>query len=284
MPSRTSEASAASSASRSRTSVVRATITYRSSPNPAASVLSVHADWTVADPARFRASADAALDLAEREDVLVTVGARATRPEVGYGYIVPGERMGAGPARRIARFVEKPAAAEAERLIAGGALWNTGMFAWTAGRFRAECERHAPELAGGLPALDRGDVAAFYRAVKPVSVDVALYERTDRGAVLAGDFGWDDVGSWAALSRVRAADAAGNVVAGTAYAVDATNCVVWSEEGATVVEGVTDLVVVRSRGVTLVTTRARAPYLKELLSRLPAGLVGEGGADGGERR
>jgi len=252
--------------------------------DPGASVLSVHADWTVADPEGFRASAAAALDVAEREDVLVTVGARATRPEIGYGYIVPGERIGAGPARRIARFVEKPGADDAERLIAGGALWNTGMFAWTAARFRSECEHHAPELAGGLPSLDRGDVEAFYRTVRPVSVDVGLYERTTRGAVLAGDFGWDDVGSWAALSRVRAADASGNVTIGPAYAVDAARCIVWSEDGATVVEGVTDLVVVRSHGVTLVTTRARAPYLKELLARLPAKLAGEGGASGGERR
>jgi len=249
--------------------------------DPAASVLSVHADWTVGDPAGFRATAAAALDLAEHEDVLVTVGARPTRPEIGYGYIVPGERIGAGAARRIARFVEKPAAAEAERLIAGGALWNTGMFAWTAARFRAECEAHAPELAAGLPALDRGDVAAFYAAVDPVSVDVGLYERTSRGAVLSGDFGWDDVGSWAALSRVRAADATGNVAVGPAYAVDTANCIIWSEDGATVLDGVTDLVVVRTRGVTLVTTRARAPHLKALLARLPAALAGEGG---GERR
>jgi mannose-1-phosphate guanylyltransferase len=252
--------------------------------DPAASVLSVHADWTVGDPAGFRAAAAAALDLAEREDVLVTVGARPSRPEIGYGYIVPGERIGTGAARRIARFVEKPGAAEAARLIAGGALWNTGMFAWTAARFRAECEGHAPELADGLPALDRGDVEAFYRAVRPVSVDVGLYERTTRGAVLAGDFGWDDVGSWAALSRVRAADPAGNVAVGPAYAVDATGCIIWSEDGTTVLDGVTDLVVVRTRGVTLVTTRERAPHLKELLARLPAGLAGEGGAGGGERR
>ena len=248
--------------------------------DPEATVLSVHADWTVGDPDGFRAAAAAALDLAEREDVLVTVGARATRPEVGYGYIVPGERIGAGPARRIARFVEKPREAEAARLIADGALWNTGMFAWTAARFRAECERHAPELAGALPALDRGDAAAFYGAVRPVSVDVGLYERTARGAVLAGDFGWDDVGSWAALPRVRATDAAGNVAVGRVYPVDATNCVIWSEEGATVVDGVADLVVVRARGVTLVTTRERAPHLKDLLARLPADVAGEDGPTG----
>jgi mannose-1-phosphate guanylyltransferase len=251
--------------------------------DPAATVLSVHADWTVGDPEGFRAAAAAALDLAEREDVLVTVGARATRPEIGYGYIVPGEPIGRGPARRIAKFVEKPAAAAAQALIAGGALWNTGMFAWTAARFRGECERLVPEVAGGLPSLDRGDVEAFYRAVKPVSVDVGLYERTARGAVLAGDFGWDDVGSWAALARVRAADANGNVAVGTAYAVDAANCIIWSEDGATVVDGVSDLVVVRSRGVTLVTTRARAPQLKTLLARLPPGLAADSGAPGGER-
>ena len=160
------------------------------------------------------------------------------------------------------------------------------MFAWTAARFRAECERHARELAPGLAALDGGDVPAFYRAATPVSVDVALYERTARGAVLPGDFGWDDVGSWAALARVRPADPRGNVIAGHAWAVDADDCIVWSDEGAVVVDGVAGLVVVRARGVTLVTTRERAPYLKELLARLPPGVAGEGGAgaSGGERK
>ncbi len=243
-----------------------------------ATVLSVHADWTVADAAAFRVAAAGALDLAEREGAVVTVGARATRPEIGYGYIVPGDRIGAEGARKILRFVEKPAAAEAARLIAAGALWNTGMFAWTAVRFREEIQRHTPELAAGLPALDRGDVDAFYRAAQPVSVDVGLFERTTRGAVVAGDFGWDDVGSWAALPRVRPADAAGNVAVGAVHAVDATGCVVWSEDGPTVVDGVADLVVVRARGLVLVTTRERAPHLKELLARLPRDVAGDGSA------
>jgi mannose-1-phosphate guanylyltransferase len=247
-----------------------------------ATVLSVHADWTVGDPAAFRSAAAAALDLAERAGAVVTVGARATRPEIGYGYIVPGEPLATGNARRIARFVEKPSATAAAQLIAAGALWNTGMFAWTAARFREEIERHTPELASALPALDRADVEGFYRAARPVSVDVGLFERTTAGAVLAGDFGWDDVGSWAALPRVRAADAAGNVAVGAVHAVDATGCVVWSEEGPTVLDGVADLVVVRSRGLVLVTTRARAPHLKELLARLPADVAGDGvaGAEG----
>ena len=159
-----------------------------------------------------------------------------------------------------------------------GALWNTGMFAWTAARFHDEIARHTPELASALPALDRGDVEAFYRAAQPVSVDVGLFERTTAGAVVSGDFGWDDVGSWAALPRFRAADAAGNVVVGAVHAVDATGCVVWSEDGPTVVDGVADLVVVRARGLVLVTTRERAPHLKELLARLPPAVAGDGPA------
>jgi len=252
-----------------------------SGSDASATVLSVHADWTVGDPAAFRSAAGAALDLAEREGAIVTVGARATRPEIGYGYIVPGEPVG-GNARKILRFVEKPSAAEAARLIASGALWNTGMFAWTAARFFEEIARHTPELASALPALESGDVEAFYRAAKPVSVDVGLFERTKAGAVVPGDFGWDDVGSWAALPRVRAADGAGNVAVGAVHAVDATGCVVWSEDGPTVLDGVADLVVVRARGIVLVTTRERAPHLKELLARLPPEVAGDGtpGAEG----
>ncbi len=247
-----------------------------------AAILSVHADWAVKDPAAFRAAAAAALDVAERAGMIVTVGARATRPETGYGYVVPGDAIAdaGAAARRIARFVEKPRAAEAEALIAAGALWNTGMFAWTAARFREEIARATPELAPGLAALDRGDVEAFYRAVKPVSVDVGLFERTTFGAVIAGDFGWDDVGSWAALPRVREADAAGNVVVGPAYVNAARDCVVWSEDGAAVVDGVEGLVVIRARGLVLVTTRERAAHLKDLLATLPPALAGDTGQDG----
>ena len=239
--------------------------------DPGATVLSVHADWTVGDPEGFRAAAAAALDLAEREDVLVTVGARATRPEIGYGYIVPGERIGPGPARRIARFVEKPGAAAAQALIAGGALWNTGMFAWTAARFRSECERLARELAGGLPALDRGEIEAFYRAVRPVSVDVGLYERTERGAVLAGDFAWDDVGSWAALPKVRGVDAAGNTVAGTTLVIDGTNNIVLSDDATLIATvGVSDLIVVKSGDAILVIHKDQAQDVRKVIEALSA--------------
>jgi mannose-1-phosphate guanylyltransferase len=250
--------------------------THAARLDPAASVLSLHADWTVARPDAFRDSATQALTLAEQEDVLVTVGAKPDRPEIGYGYIVMGAALGRG--HRITRFVEKPSLETARELLASGAVWNTGLFAWTATRFATEVAAHTPELRAAMPLLAAGDAAAAWKVVTPVSIDVGVYERTSRGAALTGDFGWDDVGSWAALRRVHARDAAGNVAVGPVHLLDTTDSVVWSEDGAVAVYGLHDVVVVRARGMTLVTSAAKAPALKQLLDRLPPALVGERGA------
>jgi mannose-1-phosphate guanylyltransferase len=101
-----------------------------------------------------------------------------------------------------------------------------------------------------------------------VAVDVSHFERSRRVVVVPGSFPWDDVGTWAALARVRAASG-GNVVVGEAIVRDSAGCVVWAEDGPVVVDGVRDLVVVRANGRVLVTTRERAGRLKELLESLP---------------
>src|SRR5207253_887836 len=111
-----------------------------------------------------------------------------------------------------------------------GALWNTGLFAWGVARFLGEAGAYARELKPGWPALTAGDVAGFFTAVRPVAVDVAVLERTKRLAVVAGTFGWDDIGSWDSLLRIRKPDAHGNVVVGKAtVADDVRRSVIWSE-------------------------------------------------------
>ena len=236
-----------------------------------ASVLSLHADWYVGDDDAFRASAGEAFQVAERHDLLVTVGVTPTRVEVAYGYIIPGDPLDGG-ARRVARFVEKPDAGRAADLIKAGALWNSGLFAWTAARFFAETDAVAKEIAPQLPVLRGGDVTGFFRGVTPIAVDVSHLERSQRVAVVPGKFPWDDVGTWTALARVRPRDQDGNVVKGDVIAREARDCVLWSDEGPVVVDGVQNLVVVRANGVTLVTTAERAQHLKALLESLPARL------------
>jgi mannose-1-phosphate guanylyltransferase len=233
-----------------------------------ADVLSLHADWAVGDAAAFRRTADSALTTARQHGRLVTVGVVPSRPETGYGYIVPGPPLGDG-ARMVARFSEKPDAATALDLMAAGALWNSGLFAWTAERLIAEVQAHTPEVAPHLPALRAGDIDGFFRDVTPISIDVGLLERSASVAVVSGAFAWDDVGTWEALTRVRPKDPHGNVVVGNAFAHESRDCIVWAERDTVVLSGVQDLVVVQANGRILVMPSQRAASMKQLLDALP---------------
>lgn len=242
--------------------------------DPAAVMVSLHADHVIAPEAAFRDLLVAAADASVRHQRLFTIGARPTRPETGYGYIRPGAPLEAAtPAYAVDRFVEKPDQRTAERYIAEGYLWNTGLFVWPAALLLEQLRVHTPELAGLLPLLDAGDVSAFFEQAPNLTIDVGLLERTDRVGVVSATFDWDDVGAWDAVARTRAADAAGNVLAGEAYVAEGSGNIVWSEDGAVALFGVNDLVVVHANGITLVAPRERAPDLKRLLERLPERLV-----------
>jgi mannose-1-phosphate guanylyltransferase len=236
--------------------------------DPEAEVLSLHADWAVGDAAAFRRTADLALTTARRYDRLVTVGMVPSRPETGYGYIVPGPELGDG-ARMVARFSEKPDAATALDLMAAGALWNSGLFAWTAKRLLQEAEAHTPEVAPHLPALRDGKVEQFFRDVTAISIDVGLLERSSAVAVVSGAFAWDDIGTWQALTRVRPKDPDGNVLVGRAFTHNSEDCIVWAERDTVVLSGVRDLIVVQANGRILVMPTDQAASIKHLLDALP---------------
>ncbi len=236
--------------------------------DPEATILSTHADWFIADPLAFRRTAEQALRSAVQHDSLVTVGMVPSRPETGYGYIVPGEQLD-GTTSRVARFQEKPDASRALDLMAEGALWNSGLVAWSARRLLEEVKEHTPEVSQALGRLEAGDVAGFFRDVKPVSIDVGVLERSRRVAVVPGAFAWDDVGTWDALVRVRERDKRGNVTHGAVFIHDATYSVAWSDGAPVVLYGVRDLIVVNANGRILVMPRDRAADLKQLLDALP---------------
>jgi mannose-1-phosphate guanylyltransferase len=156
------------------------------------------------------------------ESPLVTLGIRPTHPSTQYGYLVP--RVDAGMdiaglrAYPLAAFREKPAAADAEALVAGaGVAWNAGMFLWRRRAILAALARHAPEVLEGVAAgLASGDLAGAYPRLPSRSIDYAVMEPAGAAGevVMAGlDVGWSDIGTWPALLEVLgAAGVAGGVV------------------------------------------------------------------------
>ena len=230
-------------------------------------MICVHADWAIADDEGFRKALAAAERVALEESALVTVGIVPTRPDPGFGYIQPGEATESG-ARKVTRFVEKPDRSRAEEMLHAGYLWNSGIFAWRVGDFLEEIAAHTAEIFKALPRASEG-LAQFFDAVVPVSIDVGLLERSKRVRVVPGDFGWDDVGTWGALRRVKPEDESGNVVSGDVYSLEARGNVVHAEGGAVVLYDVSDLVIVSRGNLTLVTTSERSSDLKTLIGSLP---------------
>lgn len=234
---------------------------------PEAVMVCTHADWAIGDVAAFRATLDRAAQVAHDERALVTVGIVPSRPDPGFGYIQPGALLH-DDVRVVARFAEKPDRDTAARMVADGYLWNSGIFAWRVGDLLAEIRAHTPEVH---PALEQAgdDLGAFFAQVKSIAIDVGVLERSERVLVLPGAFGWDDVGTWAALHRVRRRDAQDNAMLGPSFALQATGNVVHADGPHVVLYGVHDLVVVARDGVVLVTTREAAADLKTLIDALP---------------
>lgn len=230
-------------------------------------MISVHADWAVGDADGFRRTLRAGAAAAAKYESLLTVGVVPSRADPGFGYIQPDGEVEPG-VRRVARFIEKPDRARAEAMCREGYLWNSGIFVWRVGDFLTELQRHTPEVAPALAAHPH-DIGGFFGAVKPVTVDVGVLERSRRVIVIAGDFEWDDVGTWGALRRVRARDSKGNAMSGQVIAADARENVVYAEGADVVLYGVSDLVVVVQDGLILVTTVERSSDLKALIDALP---------------
>ena len=228
-------------------------------------MISVHADWAVKDPEGFRQTLRAAAAAATSHQSLLTVGVVPSRPDPGFGYIQPDGEVEPG-LRRVARFIEKPDRARAEAMCRDGFLWNSGIFVWRVGDFLDELQAHTPEVA---PALKAKSVEEFFATVTPITVDVGVLERSTRVMVMAGNFGWDDVGTWGALRRVRTPDEDGNASSGNVVAVSSHGNVVHTEGSDVVLYGVSDLVVVVKAGLVLVTTIDRSTDLKTLIDALP---------------
>ncbi len=242
-------------------------------------LLVMPSDHLVEDEERLR---QAVLDAAPsaQDGALVTFGIRPDSPHTGYGYIEAGAPVGAGQGIfAISRFVEKPTRDAANSFIeSGGFFWNAGIFLFSASRYLAELQLHAPEVASAVDiamkasardgAFVRPDAAAF-TASPDISVDYAVMEKTSHGLVCPVDVGWSDLGSWAALWEASVKDESGNAVSGDVVSLDARNCILRSEAGALVAAiGVESLAVIVTRDAVLVAPLDRAEEVKAVVKSL----------------
>lgn len=240
-------------------------------------MLVLAADHLIADQAGFASAVAEASKLAA-QDYLVTFGIVPTAPETGFGYIELGEPLGSGS--KVARFVEKPDLATSKGYVASGQyLWNSGMFCFKAGVFLAELAKHAPEVAKAVDAcwaamqpLNNAQMAEIpaelFKTAPDISIDYAVMEKSDKVAVVPGDFGWSDIGSWNAIRDLVEADAEQNRALGEAIFVDSRNTFVQSEDRLVATVGIKDLMIIDTADALLVAHPDKSQDVKKVVAQL----------------
>jgi len=245
---------------------------------PGALVLALPSDHVIADRASFLAALGPAA-VAAQGGAIVTFGITPRSAETGYGYIRAGEPMADAPGCfRVQRFVEKPDQKTAAGLLAErGYLWNSGMFLFRAEAYLAELKHLAPEiLAACRDALaSAGDDLGFLRLGREafarapaLSLDHAVMERTAAAAVVPGDFGWSDVGSWSALWTIGRKDERGNVLVGDVVARDVRDSYLRGDGQLVAALGVEGLVVIVTGDAVLIAPQDRVQEVKGIVESL----------------
>ncbi len=245
------------------------------------------ADHYIAKPKKYLRIVRAALHVAHAAGSLVVLGIPPSRPETGFGYIerARGKAVDAdgAPVFSVRQFTEKPELARARKYVASGRYyWNAGMFFWRVSTFLGNLEKFLPtthdalmHLADdiGTPRYTRA-LARIYPQLENISVDYAILEPVTRRAaapsvfVLPAEFGWSDIGSWAAVYELLARKAGENVSAGKFTTIDAQGNFFWSPKKFVAAVGVRDLVVVETEDALLLCPRERAQDVGKIVKWL----------------
>lgn len=218
-----------------------------------------------------------AAEVAEQGENLVTLGITPDYPETGYGYIKFNPNQTMKRAFAVDRFVEKPDLETAKEYLATEQyLWNSGMFIWKVSTILHNMEKYLPETYAGLQRIqnaiatedEQNVLEREFEAFHSESIDYGIMEKAQNIYILSGSFGWDDVGSWLAVERIRQSNEFGNVITGNAVTVDTKNTIIEGGKKLIATVGIEDLIVVDTEDALLICEKDSAGNIKKVLENL----------------
>ncbi len=225
----------------------------------------------------FQGTLEDACNVAEQGPNLVTIGITPDMPETGYGYIkfLPNETL--GRAFAVERFVEKPDLETAKGYLATEQyLWNSGMFVWKVSTILANIQEFLPEVYEGLKRIkaaigiveEQATLEREFHKFPSVSIDYGVMEKANSIYILSGSFGWDDVGSWLAVERLKTSNEFGNVVNGNVVTVETRDSIIQGGDKLIAAVGLENMIVVDSPDALLICEKAHAGDIKKVLENL----------------
>lgn len=237
------------------------------------------ADHHIKNVAEYQRIVKTAAKHAMENDCIMTIGITPTYPATGYGYIKSSEKL-TDEIYSVEQFVEKPDLQKAKEYIATGKYsWNSGIFVFKVSVILEAFKKYLPKMYEQMQEIivARGNddeqtvLEEIYPALESVSVDYGIMEKADCVRVIAGDYGWSDVGSLDELKTFHAENEDGNILIGKdIVSVDSKNCIVKSEDRLIALVGVEDLIVVEADDTVLVCKKDKAQEVKKVTEQLKA--------------
>ena len=215
--------------------------------------------------------------IAEKGTNLVTIGIMPDYPETGYGYIKFDAKGPEGGAYRVDRFVEKPSLEVAkEYLAAEEYLWNSGQFIWKVSSILKNLKQYMPDTYERLLRIQEAIgtdeeeqiLDREFHEMDSQSIDYGIMEKAKDIYILPGAFGWDDVGSWLAVERIKKTNEFGNVVNGNIITVNTKNCIIQGGKKLIAAVGLQDLIIVDTEDATLICEKDNTGDIKKVLENL----------------
>lgn len=246
--------------------------------NPDASIVVAPSDHLILDSEEFIRCINISLEAATKNDCLITLGIKPSRPDTGYGYIQYNTKTIQEDFFKVKTFTEKPSYEIAKTFVqSGDFLWNAGIFVWSAENILKSFEKHLPEMNDifkeGIDIYNTGKEKEFVQSAftqcTNISIDYGIMEKADNVYVLPSEFGWSDLGTWASVYELSEKDYVGNAVSPSEKVImyDSSNCMVNVPHGKLVVlQGLHDFIVVEDNNTLLILPRDQEQEIKQIVA------------------
>jgi len=266
--------------SRNNTAPCVAYTAYRiQAMNPDANFVITPADAVVMDEDIFAEDITTAIDFANDNDALVTLGIKPSQPHTGYGYINFDKKSVASNVFKVQRFTEKPDLETAKDFLASGEyLWNAGIFIWNVKNVIKAFQMNAPEIyekfESGKSHFNTDSEIPFINEMYPttpkISVDYAIMEKATNVYTVPASFRWSDLGAWGALHEEYEKDNNNNAInAGPTFIYDTKNTLIRTDsKKLVVVKGLDNYIVVDDENVLLIYPKSDEQEIKAITKEI----------------
>ena len=246
--------------------------------NPDANIVVAPSDHLILKEKKFLKTIKEALNFVEKNNVLLTLGMKPTRPETGYGYIqIDKTGNKTSNISKVKTFTEKPDIKLAKVFFESGDFyWNSGIFIWSLKTIMDAFETHLPEInslfSQGIDLYNTKDEEDFisrtYSECRNISIDYGIMEKSKNVYVFCSEFGWSDLGTWGSLYEHSKKDKNFNAIKGkNVFTYDSENCIVNVPDNKLVVmQGLDNYIIVESDNTLLICKKEDEQQIRQFVN------------------